>query len=112
MLLAAVVGHVFPLYYQFQGGKGVATAMGAYAVFNPLVAVGGGLIWLAVVYVSRYSSLGSIMMMLALPLGCAWQSGWSAALPLGLCAIIVIYCHKANIQRLLNGTESKSKLRK
>src|SRR5262245_5627917 len=59
--LAAVVGHVFPLYFKFKGGKGVATAFGAVLALSPVVAIVSLIIWILVVFVTRYVSLGSLI---------------------------------------------------
>jgi glycerol-3-phosphate acyltransferase PlsY len=117
---AAILGHVFPIYLGFKGGKGVATSFGValglwpYFTICALIAL---LVWLAVVLVWRYVSLASICAALAFPvslaLGICAVPGWSAAhlWPLLVAAtlipLLVILRHRENIQRLRAGTESK-----
>lgn len=106
--LAAVTGHLFPVFLGFRGGKGVATTLGVVLVAMP--AVGGGLllIWLAVAAVWRYSSLAALVATAAL-LPLAWLlDGRPAMLMLGavLC-LLVLWRHQENIRRLLAGTEGR-----
>jgi len=115
--LAAVAGHIFPVWLRFRGGKGVATAVG---VFLPLcwMAVGAAaLVWLIVVSISRYVSLGSVIAAAALPL-CTYflyAPGTGHAPPLSisfaavLVAILVIFKHRSNMERLMAGTENRMK---
>lgn len=109
--LAAIAGHIFPLYYQFNGGKGVATALGVYYGLNPLFGLLCSFIWLVSVKLCQYSSLSSLIMV-----GVAPFFSWfffhsiSAVLPLMIIALLVIYKHKENIERLKSKTESKTKL--
>ncbi len=107
--LAAFLGHIFPVYLGFRGGKGVATMYGVLIPWQPLAALVSFVIWFIVFKISRYVSLASIMAGLALPLA-AWglQAGMAAT---GLCAVlgaIMIVRHHGNIRRLLAGTEPKA----
>ncbi len=106
--LAAVLGHLFPVWLGFRGGKGVATTLGVILAAMP--AVGGllVLIWLAVAALSRYSSLAALTAAAALPLLAGWMDGRPPMVGLGaaLLALIVVR-HRANIQRLMAGTEGK-----
>ena len=109
--LFAVVGHVFPFWLRFKGGKGVATALGALLVIDP-VAVGGALVIFAVIVgVSRYVSLGSIIAAAAFPvlvLTIGISHIWAATIwPIYLIAVLVIAKHHQNIRRLLTGTENR-----
>jgi acyl-phosphate glycerol 3-phosphate acyltransferase len=112
--LAAFLGHLFPLYLRFRGGKGVATGAGAVAVLLPGPALGALLTWLVVVCASRYVSLASVTAAAAL---CGFRlilmpaafSSAHATLT-GFCflaAALVIVRHRANLRRLLNGTENQ-----
>jgi glycerol-3-phosphate acyltransferase PlsY len=109
--LAAILGHMFPLWLKFRGGKGVATGLGSFVVLAPktiLVTVG---VFLAVVAVVRYVSLGSIIAVGALPF-VAWalHDYQSTPLLLGLMAaasVLIIAKHHDNIHRLLSGTENR-----
>jgi glycerol-3-phosphate acyltransferase PlsY len=106
--LAAFLGHVFPVWLRFKGGKGVATAAGVMLALDWRLGLGALLVWLTVVVASRYSSLGSILASLFAPAAVYWTSG---AGPLfyataAMCAILV-WRHEANIRKLLRGEESR-----
>jgi glycerol-3-phosphate acyltransferase PlsY len=109
---AAVIGHVAPIWLGFKGGKGVATTLGVlYAIHWPLGLIACGM-WLLVAFAFRYSSLAALVALASAP-GFALLLGnpriaWLA----GLLAVIVIAKHRANILRLINGTESKIKLKR
>ena len=112
-LLGAFLGHLYPLYFGFAGGKGVATAIGAYLGLNILVFVGVGIIWLLVAAISRYSSLSSMLAMLSAPVF-AWLFVGN---PIVVAAAAVIFVfvvirHRTNIERLLAGNENRIKLTK
>jgi glycerol-3-phosphate acyltransferase PlsY len=103
-----LVGHCFPVYLRFKGGKGVATALGIFAVIHPLAVVETLLLFLFIVWKSRYVSMGSVSAACIMPVllyhhGAPWPF-FAAALVIGG---IVIVRHRANIERVLNGTESK-----
>lgn len=106
--LAAVLGHLYPVWAGFRGGKGVATTLGVVLAAMP--AVGGWLlvIWLAVAAVSRYSSLAALAATAAMP-PLTWAvDGRPAMLVLsGALLILILARHRENIQRLLGGTEGK-----
>ena len=115
--LAAVVGHVFPVWLGFRGGKGVATGLGVFFTLAPVAVAGALVVFLIVVALTRYVSLGSIMAAAALPL-CVWRWGSVTESPAKLAPLmattmigsaLVIFMHRANIGRLLQGTESKLK---
>lgn len=106
---AAVLGHVFPLYYGFRGGKGVATAVGAFGVLVPvatLISVG---IFVAVVAVTRYVSLGSVLGVVLLPpvAGGLFHASVPVVAAAAATAILVIVKHRENLKRLVAGTERK-----
>ena len=106
--LAAVGGHLYPVFARFRGGKGVATSLGVVLVSMP--AVGGLLllIWLAVATLSRYSSLASLTASAALPILTWVLDGRPAMLALsGALLVLVVFRHRENIARLLDGTEAK-----
>jgi len=108
--IAAVLGHVFPIWLSFRGGKGVATALGVCLALNWPSALGGFLVFVLVFAVSRYVSLASIVSALALPLFALYfVRPWSPWLTFGFLFLpfLVIVKHHANIQRLCNGTESR-----
>ncbi|MFY9680198.1 MAG: glycerol-3-phosphate 1-O-acyltransferase PlsY [Candidatus Sulfotelmatobacter sp.] len=109
--LFAVVGHVFPVWLKFRGGKGVATGLGAFALIAPkavLIAVG---IFIVVVVISRYVSLGSIVAVAAFPF-VAWRIGQFYLSPtalalISLTSLLILVKHRQNLRRLWAGTESR-----
>ncbi|MEM7022957.1 MAG: glycerol-3-phosphate 1-O-acyltransferase PlsY [Pseudomonadota bacterium] len=105
--LGAVVGHCFPIWLKFRGGKGVATALGVVLVLTPFVALGAGLLFIAITALTRYVSLGSILgAASAGPIAFALGYPQPAELYLVL-AVLIAVMHAANIRRLLAGTENK-----
>ncbi len=105
--LAAVLGHLFPVWLRFKGGKGVATGFGVLIAAAPAAGLASGAVWLLVARLTRFSSAGALAAFAAAPL-----IGWAAAGPtvaaLALCvAILVFVRHDQNIRRLLAGTEPR-----
>lgn len=107
VLFVAFWGHCFPLYYGFEGGKGVATALGSLFAFSWLVGVCTAGLWLFMAFIFRFSSLASLVSLSLCPLFTYAFISSDAAIPLCMLAIIVIYRHRANVLRLWQGTESK-----
>ena len=106
--VAAVLGHMFPLYHGFRGGKGVATALGVLLPTLPLPLLGGFLVWLVVVAIWRYVSAGSMLAALVVPLLAAlWSYPAALVLAAALIALLVLYKHWENLCRLLQGSEAK-----
>lgn len=107
--LAAFLGHLFPVFFQFRGGKGVATALGAFLALSPALAGAALLTWIAVFVVSRISSLSAILAAAMTPLYGMWllDGLWARWLVLVM-AVLLLIRHHSNIQRLLAGTESRS----
>ena len=105
--IAVLLGHIFPIYYGFRGGKGVATALGTLLGINWLLALAVFSVWLCVFAIWRYSSLAAIVATLSSPIISYSLEFSSEILWLNIIiAVLVIYRHKANIRNLLNGTES------
>ena len=106
---AAVVGHVFPVFYSFRGGKGVATAVGAFAVLSPLALLVCLGLFVAIVAATRYVSLGSVVSMALLPAVAGGLFGASRAIVTAAAAtaLLVIAKHLENLKRLARGTERK-----
>ena len=106
--LAAFLGHVWPVYFGFEGGKGVATAAGVLLGLNLVLGVATLLVWLAVAYLTRYSSLAALMAALAAPLiqFLVWGASPVAAAITAM-SLILVWRHSANIGKLMAGTESK-----
>lgn len=106
--LAAVAGHVFPVYLGFRGGKGVATGLGAFLVLDPRAAMGAALFFLAAVAVSRRISAGSILAAASLPAILLFRHAPLALVLAGLASsLLIILRHAENIRRLFQGTEPK-----
>jgi acyl phosphate:glycerol-3-phosphate acyltransferase len=102
-----VLGHCFPFWLRFRGGKGVATAAGVILGFTPIIVLPALAVFALVVWLSRYVSLGSLLAAATAPLA-AWLLGYhqAAELYLGI-ALLIALKHAGNIRRLLRGTESK-----
>jgi glycerol-3-phosphate acyltransferase PlsY len=107
-LIGALLGHSFSCFTKFRGGKGVATAAGGFLVLLPFETLIAGAVWILAFYASRYVSLASILAAVALPVATFFLNQSSLLLGLSaLIAVFVIIRHRANIVRLLNGTENK-----
>ena len=111
--MAAFVGHLFPVFFKFKGGKGVATAIGASFGIHPLLGVATGLTWLIIAYFFRYSSLAALVAAVFTPVyyllcdGVIWRSEPAVTVALGLIAGLLLWRHKANIGRLISGAEPR-----
>jgi glycerol-3-phosphate acyltransferase PlsY len=111
--VAAFMGHLFPVFFRFQGGKGVATALGVLMGVNPLLGLAIALTWIAVAWFFRYSSLAALMAAILAPVYYALGGDvvWPLQSPmLGLLCVMGIFLvwrHRDNVNRLLAGTESK-----
>ncbi len=111
--LAAFVGHLWPVFFRFQGGKGVATAAGVIIAYNPWLGLASLGTWLIVAYFFRYSSLAAIVTAVFAPAfylfgdGIAWRAPGVVALSLAVMALLLVWRHAENINRLLAGTESR-----
>lgn len=110
---AAFIGHLYPVFFKFVGGKGVATAMGVLVATSGWLALATGLTWLIVAYAFRYSSLASLVAALFAPAyyafgdGVAWVTDRNLLLSTAVMSIFLIWRHSENISRLVKGTESK-----
>jgi glycerol-3-phosphate acyltransferase PlsY len=106
--LAAVLGHLYPVWARFRGGKGVATTLGVILGAMPIVGVLLLLIWLMVAAISRYSSLAALVATASLPVLTWFVDGRTAMLALsGVLVILVVVRHAENIRRLAAGTEAR-----
>ena len=104
--IAVLLGHIFPVYYQFKGGKGVATALGILLGFNWLLALTVFFVWLCIFLIWRYSSLAAVVATLSAPIiSCFLEFSIETLWLTIIIAILIIYRHKGNIKNLLNGTE-------
>jgi glycerol-3-phosphate acyltransferase PlsY len=106
--LAVFLGHLYPIFLGFKGGKGVATAAGVLLALDPVLGIVTLAVWLLVAYVSRYSSLAALCAAVAAPLVSAlMQGGSNQTLIVGLLGMALIGKHWQNLQRLLAGQETK-----
>jgi glycerol-3-phosphate acyltransferase PlsY len=106
--VAAIVGHIYPVWLRFRGGKGVATACGVFSVLTPLALPPALAIFAAVVWLTKYISLGSVLASLALPpLAYALGSPAPAVLAALAASIIIVFRHRSNVVRLRTGTERR-----
>jgi acyl phosphate:glycerol-3-phosphate acyltransferase len=109
--LFAVVGHVFPVWLKFRGGKGVATGLGAFTLIAPKAVLIAAGIFIAVVVISRYVSLGSIVAVAVFPF-VAWRIGQFYLSPtslalISLASLLILIKHRDNLRRLWAGTENR-----
>jgi glycerol-3-phosphate acyltransferase PlsY len=107
--LFAVLGHVFPVWLKFKGGKGVATALGVFCVLFPKAILLALAVFIIVVALTRYVSLGSILGAIAFPVAAYFtqETDWLSLLLASSVSLIVILKHHQNIRRLLAGTENR-----
>ncbi|UOD49301.1 glycerol-3-phosphate 1-O-acyltransferase PlsY [Orrella daihaiensis] len=111
--LAVFLGHLFPVFLKFKGGKGVATALGVLLAIEPLLGLATMLSWLVIAVFFRMSSFAAIASALFAPFyyfilsGVLWPLSGSILTAISLISLMLIWRHKANISRILNGTEPK-----
>ena len=111
--LAAFVGHLFPVFFRFKGGKGVATALGVLVATSWILGVATGVTWLLIAYFFRYSSLASLVAAVFAPVyyifggGVVWVMDKSLVLSTAVMSLMLIWRHSENISRLVKGTESR-----
>lgn len=108
VMLAAFLGHLFPVYFRFKGGKGVATALGVFTTYDPvlgLVLIGA---WLISAFITRISSLSALVATAIAPVFLYWRGEPQPILLVTVLIVALIFWrHKANIQRILKGEESR-----
>ncbi|MBI5971529.1 MAG: glycerol-3-phosphate 1-O-acyltransferase PlsY [Deltaproteobacteria bacterium] len=106
--LAAITGHLFPVFLGFKGGKGVATACGVMFIVSPIATALGLAVFIVIVFAKRYVSLGSIIASASLPVFLSVLPGARVYVPMGVAvSILIIVKHRENIKRLAAGTENK-----
>jgi glycerol-3-phosphate acyltransferase PlsY len=111
--LAAFLGHLYPVFFRFVGGKGVATALGVIVGVNPLLGLAVLASWVIVAYFFRYSSLASLVAAVFAPVyyvfgdGTAWYADNRVLLAMVVMAALLVWRHAENINRLIKGTESR-----
>lgn len=104
---AAFIGHLFPVWLRFKGGKGVATYIGTLLGIFPAMVLVFAVAWLTVAILSRYSSLSALVATLVIPVALWILGAQDAALVTSAMTVITWWKHKANIERLISGTENK-----
>jgi glycerol-3-phosphate acyltransferase PlsY len=111
--LAAFVGHLFPVFFRFEGGKGVATALGVLLATSWILGLATGVTWLVIAYFFRYSSLASLVAAVFAPVyyifgdGVVWAMDKSVVLSTAVMSLLLIWRHSENISRLVKGKESR-----
>ena len=112
--IVAMLGHIFPIWLGFRGGKGVATGVGVFTALSPLAVLCGGVLFFIIVWLTRYVSLGSMIGAVSVPLFVWVDSLFRRGpdrLPIIVSTLVgaalIIYAHRANIGRLMSGTENK-----
>lgn len=111
--LAAFVGHLYPVFFKFVGGKGVATALGVLVGISWILGLATGATWLIMAYFFRYSSLASLTAAVFAPVyyifgdGTVWYLNKGVLLSLSIMSLLLIYRHAENLGRLAKGTESR-----
>ena len=106
--LAAFVGHLFPVFHRFQGGKGVATAAGVLLALQPLLGLGTLVTWLLIAFFFRYSSLAALVAAVFAPLWYLFLFGPDPiAAAVAIMSVLLVWRHARNIQNLLSGKESR-----
>jgi glycerol-3-phosphate acyltransferase PlsY len=115
--IAVIVGHIFPIWLRFRGGKGVATGVGVFLILAPIAVALAAVIFLLVVWRTRYVSLGSILAAVSIPLFLLGQHAFIATVemlaPIMSAAMagaaLIVFAHRENIRRLINGNENRFK---
>jgi glycerol-3-phosphate acyltransferase PlsY len=111
--LAAVVGHMYPVWLGFRGGRGVATAIGAFLVIGWMAVLADLVLWVVAMLIWRYASLSSILWAAALPLAMYWlyapglHPPMEVSLGTAIVAFLIIWRHKENLRRLVGGEEPR-----
>lgn len=106
--LAAFMGHLFPVYHRFQGGKGVATAAGILLAINPWLGLATLSTWVLIAFFFRISSLAAVVAAVFAPVYCVWLFGLNAmAAAVLMMSLLLVWRHAGNIRRILRGEESR-----
>ena len=108
--LSVFIGHVFPIWLKFNGGKGVATYVGILFSINYIFGIVFALSWLIIFLISKYSSLGSILSSLAIPIFIFLNSSYENQYFFIIMFVLILYTHRENVKRLINKEESKTKI--
>jgi glycerol-3-phosphate acyltransferase PlsY len=104
---AAILGHIYPIFHKFKGGKGVATAFGAILGLSPLLGLAVVLTWLTIAFIFRYSSLAALVACSLAPVYALFLAPPKFFIGLALIAILILWRHRENLERLRHRTEKK-----
>ena len=106
--IAVIVGHMYPVFHRFQGGKGVSTALGVLLALNVWVAAGAAATWIIIAAFFRLSSLAALLAAVSAPVYCYMLYGLHPyTVAVGIIALLLVWRHKTNIKNLLAGTEGR-----
>ena len=108
--LSVFIGHVFPIWLKFNGGKGVATYVGILFSINYFFGIIFIVSWLIIFFISKYSSLGSIISSLLIPIFIFLNSSYENQYFFIIMFVLILYTHRENVKRLINKEESKTKI--
>ena len=108
--LSVFLGHVFPIWLKFKGGKGVATYVGILFCINYFLGIVFAMCWLCVFLISRFSSLGSVLSSLIIPIFVFLNSDFKNAYFFTIMFVLILFTHRENVKRLINKEESKTKI--
>ena len=108
--LCAFIGHVFPIWLKFKGGKGVATYVGILCSMNIMFGIVFGICWLVTFFISKFSSLASLIGSFSVPVYLLIFDSMENEIFFGIMFILIFYTHRENIKRLINKEENKTKI--
>ena len=108
--LSVFIGHVFPVWLKFKGGKGVATYVGILFSINYILGIVFVFSWLIIFFISKYSSLGSILSSIIIPIFIFFNSSYENEYFFIIIFVLILYTHRENVKRLINKEESKTKI--
>ena len=108
--LLVFIGHVFPVWLKFKGGKGVATYVGILFSINYILGIVFAFSWLIIFFISKYSSLGSILSSIIIPIFIFFNSSYENEYFFIIMFVLILYTHRENVKRLINKEESKTKI--
>ena len=108
--LSVFIGHVFPVWLKFNGGKGVATYVGILFSINYILGIVFVFSWLIIFFISKYSSLGSILSSIIIPIFIFFNSSYENEYFFIIMFVLILFTHRENVKRLINKEESKTKI--